>query len=74
MSESADNEALAAGPLEVESPIINSPFYEPRIHWQIRIGEPSIKAEGRRPASYYFRVPEHAERGRRQGGKKLRHP
>lgn len=67
MSESADNEALAAGPLEVESPIINSPFYAPLYHWQIRKGEPPVKAEGRRAASYYFRVPEHAQRGRRQG-------
>ena len=57
-----------SGPLEVESPIINSPFYEPSFHWQIRKGEPPVKAEGRRPASYYFRVPEHAQRGRRQGG------
>jgi len=57
-----------AGPLEVKSPIINSPFYAPRCHWQIRKGEPPIKAQGRRPASYYFRVPEHARRGRRQGG------
>ena len=39
-----------SGPLEVESPIINSPFYEPRFHWQIRKGEPPVKAEGRRPA------------------------
>lgn len=52
------------GPLEVESPIINSPFYEPEYHWQVERGEQPIKAEGRRPASYYFRVPEHAERGR----------
>lgn len=57
-----------SGPLEVESPIINSPFYEPRFHWQIRKGEPPVKAQGRRPASYYLRVPEHARRGRRQGG------
>jgi len=68
MSEAAENEALAGGPLEVDSPIINSPFNEPCFHWQVREGEPPVKAEGRRSASYYFRVPEHARRGRRQGG------
>jgi type III restriction enzyme len=51
---------------EVDSPIINSPFYAPRVHWQIKKGELPVKAEGRRPASYYFRVPERATRGRRQ--------
>lgn len=67
MSDGQKREAQApAGPLEVESPIINSPFYEPRYHWQIKKAEQPVKAEGRRPASYYFRVPEHAERGRRQ--------
>jgi hypothetical protein len=55
-----------SGPLEVSSPIINSPFYEPRLRWQARKGEPPMKAQGRRPASFYFRVPEHAERGRRR--------
>jgi type III restriction enzyme len=51
------------GPLEVDSPIINSPFYAPQYHWQIEKGAQPVKAEGRRPASYYFRVPEHAQRG-----------
>jgi type III restriction enzyme len=50
---------------EVESPIINSPFHEPESHWQIEQGEPPVKAEGRRRASYFYRVPEHAGRGRR---------
>ena len=50
---------------EVESPIINSPFREPESHWQIELGEPPVKAEGRRRASYFYRVPEHAGRGRR---------
>nr|WP_298410482.1 DEAD/DEAH box helicase family protein [uncultured Halomonas sp.] len=63
---SDQKKSAPSGPLEVASPIINSPFYEPKYHWQIRKGEPPLKAEGRRPASYYFRVPEHAERGRRQ--------
>lgn len=52
-------------PAEVESPIINSPFVEPQFHWQIERGKPPIKAEGRRRASYFYRVPEHAGRGRK---------
>ena len=51
---------------EVESPIINSPFREPDSHWQIGLGKPPVKAEGRRRASYFYRVPEHAGRGRRR--------
>lgn len=50
---------------EVDSPIINSPFQEPVYHWLIERGEPPAKAEGRRRASYFYRVPEHAGRGRR---------
>lgn len=50
---------------EVESPIINSPFCEPRLHWQIERGTPPVKAPGRRLASYFYRVPEHAGRGRK---------
>lgn len=50
---------------EVESPIINSPFREPEFHWRIERGKPPVKAEGRRRASYFYRVPEHAGRGRK---------
>ena len=50
---------------EVESPIINSPFFEPQFHWQIAFGEPPVKAEGRRRANYFYRVPEHSGRGTR---------
>lgn len=49
---------------EVESPIINSPFEEPKCHWKIEKAKPPYKAEGRRRASYFYRVPEHAGRGR----------
>ncbi|RUW61854.1 DEAD/DEAH box helicase family protein [Mesorhizobium sp. M7A.F.Ca.US.008.03.1.1] len=49
---------------EVDSPIINSPFREPVFHWVIERGKPPLKAEGRRRASYFYRVPEHAGRGR----------
>lgn len=50
---------------EVESPIINSPYGEPKVHWQIEEGKPPVTVEGRRRASYFYRVPEHAGRGRR---------
>ena len=46
---------------EVESPIINSPFAEPAVHWRIERGKQAV---GRRPASYFFRVPESSGRGR----------
>lgn len=63
---SAAKEALPPlSPAEVESPIINSPFVEPQFHWQIERGKPPVKAPGRRRASYFYRVPEHAGRGRK---------
>ena len=49
----------------VENPIINSPYDEPRQHWHIEEGKPPRKQTGRRPASYFLRVPERAARGRR---------
>jgi type III restriction enzyme len=52
-------------PAEVDSPIINSPFVEPKFHWQIERAKSPIKAPGRRRASYFYRVPEHAGRGRK---------
>jgi type III restriction enzyme len=52
-------------PAEVDSPIINSPFVEPQCYWHIERGEPPVKAVGRRRASYFYRVPEHAGRGRK---------
>ncbi len=59
-----------ATPNEVETPIINSPFAEPRYHWRIAKAEVPVKAAGRRPASYFYRVPEGATRGRK-GGRQL---
>ena len=50
---------------EVPEPIINSPFDEPHYYYQIVEGELPEKRQGRRPASYFFRVPERASRGRR---------
>ena len=61
----AKKELPAISPAEVESPIINSPFVEPQCHWQIERGKPPVKAIGRRRASYFYRVPEHAGRGRK---------
>jgi len=51
----------------VADPIINSPYKEPDHYWLIREGLPPEKRPGRRPASYFFRVPERAARGRREG-------
>ena len=61
-----NHEYLATSSVEVDSPIINSPFIEPQYHWQIERGKPAFKAEGRRRASYFYRVPEHAGRGRKK--------
>jgi len=62
MNSMTERQDAAAGPLEVESPIINSPFCEPQEHWEIEKAKAPVKAAGRRPASYYFRVPERAKR------------
>ena len=51
---------------EVESPIINSPFAEPQKHWKLEPGKPPALEAGRRRASYFYRVPEHAGRGHRK--------
>lgn len=67
----AQAQQVAATVAEVESPIINSPFVEPQCHWQIERGTPPVKAEGRRRASYYYRVPEHSGRGRRNRAQSL---
>lgn len=52
-------------PIPEDQPvIINSPFREPQVHWKIEKAKPPYKAEGRRRASYFYRVPEHSGRGR----------
>lgn len=68
MSAPAQPQELPLTVAEVDSPIINSPFREPQFHWVIERGKPPTKAKGRRRASYFYRVPEHAGRGRK--GKK----
>jgi type III restriction enzyme len=49
---------------EVPSPILCSPFQEPKEHWFIAEGEPAVKREGRRPAQYFFREPARDDAGR----------
>ena len=39
----------ATTPNEVEHPIIDSPFAEPRCHWQIEKGKPPVKAQPSAP-------------------------
>ena len=36
----------------------------PESHWLIERGKPPVKAQVRRRASYFYRVPEHAARGK----------
>jgi type III restriction enzyme len=52
----------------VEAPIINLPYEEPRYYWHIEAAKQPQKREGRRAASYFFRVPERAARGRKAKG------
>jgi type III restriction enzyme len=50
---------------EVPSPILNSPYEEPKEHWWILEGQPAERRPGRRPALYFYREPkrETDERG-----------
>lgn len=50
---------------EVDSPIINSPFSEPKLHWKIEHGKNATRVSGRRRASYFYRVPGDAKQPRR---------
>jgi type III restriction enzyme len=42
---------------EVPQPILNSPFEEPKEHWNIEEGETPVRAPGRRKAIYFYRDP-----------------
>jgi len=42
---------------EVPTPILNSPFEEPKEHWWIVEGQPLERRQGRRPAMYYYLEP-----------------
>ena len=52
--------------MQVETPIINSPFREPKEHWQIGGPGGSRRVKERRPAKYFYRVPDTAGRRRRK--------
>lgn len=43
---------------EVPTPILNSPYREPSRYWHIVPGETPRILEGRRPAGYFYRLPE----------------
>ena len=43
--------------MEVEEPIINSPYREPQHHWKIHEHEPAEKIAGRRMATYTYLLP-----------------
>lgn len=42
---------------EVPSPILNSPFEEPKKHWLIEPDKPAVEMPGRREAGYWYRDP-----------------
>jgi type III restriction enzyme len=42
---------------EVPSPILNSPFEEPKKHWVIEPNKPAVEMPGRRKAGYWYRDP-----------------
>lgn len=42
---------------EVEQPILNSPFAEPREHWCLEEGHAPRREQGRRRAGYFYRDP-----------------
>jgi type III restriction enzyme len=49
---------------EVPSPILNSPFEEPKEHWWILEAQAAERRQGRRPSLYFYREPgRQAERG-----------
>jgi type III restriction enzyme len=51
---------------EVPSPILCSPFDEPKEHWWILEGQEAERREGRRPALYFYREP--SKDGEARGG------
>lgn len=53
---------------EVPTPILNSPFGEPKAHWWIEEGKQPEQRPGRRPAGYYYRPPKKAGEDAIEGG------
>lgn len=51
---------------EVPSPILSSPYEEPKEHWWILEGQPAERRPGRRPALYFYREP--IQNGDQRGG------
>ncbi|MGI8907546.1 MAG: BPTD_3080 family restriction endonuclease [Candidatus Sumerlaeaceae bacterium] len=49
--------------IEVDKPIINSPYIEPQQHWLIKEGETPKLLPGRRKSVYYFRPPNSEMKG-----------
>jgi len=47
---------------EVPDPILNSPYEEPQLWWEIREGEEPEKRQGRRAACYYLPEPSASDR------------
>ncbi|MEY3231265.1 MAG: hypothetical protein RL689_1354 [Planctomycetota bacterium] len=52
---------------EVETPILNSPFARPALHWRLEDGHPPEKRDGRREAGYYYRDPKSVRDGDAKG-------
>ena len=48
---------------EVSTPILNTPFAEPKEHWWIIEGEDAVRKPGRRFAHYFYRDPRSAPKG-----------
>jgi len=46
------------GSFEVPTPILNGPYAEPSRYWNIVPGEEPEMVQGRRPARYFYRLPE----------------
>ena len=42
---------------EVPEPILNTPYEEPGLHWNIEEGATPERRQGRRPAGYFYRDP-----------------
>jgi type III restriction enzyme len=54
---------------EVEQPILNSPYEEPREYWNLIEGEAPVRVSGRRPAMYFYRpLPGEAANGQEGRG------
>jgi type III restriction enzyme len=46
---------------QVPQPILNSPYEEPKEHWELWPGKAPVRADGRRKALYWYRPPSKGE-------------